>query len=872
MTFILRNSIPSVWLRQVLKLIGAKKLNATERTPDQNAAHEFLVELRTRIATQRLPYQQGVEARALGSLHELFQTARDIAKKYPGCRVFVDTVAPVLNGKVRPVTAKWHKALASGALESRDGGDAFRGDLEGLRVKLCDLERQLRILAYGDDVPQPSSDAPVDYERTLSEDVDGYLKPTEFGIALQGLEAEKELADCVGRINADEATEIADRRSKYEIPTNLKFDAVGLALSGGGIRSATFCLGVVQVLADKNFLKDVDFLSTVSGGGYTGSFITSRIGTLNASYSDIANPHGPDTNVIAFVRQHAKYLSADLWQRWSMVTASLAGLLLNWCAPFFLLAVFALVAIRFTDQFKFAWWQYPFFGAFAISAICVLLYAFAVRWASRLSKVAGSAYGFSLLAVLLIGGLWLLNKYFYDFYDLVEREGSQHTAITLGAGSVIAALPTIMRILPLFKNPKLRETVLKVVLVVAGLLVPIGAILLFYVFCAIGVADANDFPGWPLPQGWALYGLIGLFAVVSFLLLNINLTSPHALYRDQLAKTFVAHFEKDEIPKPLQALNSSGLAPYHLINAAINLPSSESAALRDRKCDFFLMSKHWCGSPATGYAPTTDWRMNGNAPDLASAMAISGAAVSSRMGLGTLPTLSALLTFFNVRLGFWIANPRKKTFPPARIPGFRCLLREMFGYSMSENDVWLNLSDGGHIENMGIYELLRRRCKFIICVDGEADPGFTFPGLMTLVRHARIDFGVEIDAQLQDIRPSPATGLSQSHWGLFRVRYPAAQGAPGAKGLLLYMKLSVTGNESELIRTYRAVHPEFPHQSTLDQFFDQEQFEAYRALGVHVCEGLFLQALMNPKSPNAATGCVPANVRDWFERLALSTF
>jgi hypothetical protein len=654
-----------------------------------------------------------------------------------------------------------------------------------------------------------------------------------------------------------------------------------LALSGGGIRSATLCLGVVQVLAAKNFLKDVDFLSTVSGGGYTGSFITSRIGTRNASFSDIANPHGPDTNVIAFVRQHAKYLSADLWQRWSMVTASLAGLLLNWCAPFLLLAVIAFAAIRFTDQFELAWWRYLFIGVSLISVICFLLYAYAVRWTRRLSNIAGSAYGVSLLLVLLIGGLWLLHKYFYDFYNVVEREGSQHTVKfafdawlvkALGTGSIVAALPTIMRILPLFKNPKLRETVLKVVLVVAGFLVPICAILLFYVFCAIGVADANDFPGWPLPQGWALYGFIGFFAVVSFLLLNINLTSPHRLYRDQLAKTFVAHAEKDEKPRPLESLNSSGLAPYHLINAAINLPSSESAALRDRKCDFFLMSKHWCGSPATGYAPTTDWRMNGNAPDLSSAMAISGAAVSSRMGLGTLPTLSALLTFFNARLGFWIRNPLKKTWLQSRIPGFTCLLREMLGVSMSEKNAWLNLSDGGHIENMGIYELLRRRCKFIVCVDGEADPGFTFPGLMTLVRHARIDFGVEIDAQLQDIRPNPATGLSQSHWGLFRVRYPAAKGAPEAKGLLLYMKLSVTGNESELIRTYRAVHPEFPHQSTLDQFFDQEQFEAYRQLGVHVCEGLFLPALMNPKGLPAAHAAAPANVRDWFERLAFSTF
>jgi predicted acylesterase/phospholipase RssA len=57
-----------------------------------------------------------------------------------------------------------------------------------------------------------------------------------------------------------------------------RYDAIGLALSGGGIRSATLCLGVVQVLVACGLMKDADYLSTISGGGYTGSFITSAGG------------------------------------------------------------------------------------------------------------------------------------------------------------------------------------------------------------------------------------------------------------------------------------------------------------------------------------------------------------------------------------------------------------------------------------------------------------------------------------------------------------------------------------------------------------------------------------------------------------------
>src|SRR5262249_42054666 len=165
---------------------------------------------------------------------------------------------------------------------------------------------------------------------------------------------------------------------------------------------------------------------------------------------------------------------------------------------------------------------------------------------------------------------------------------------------------------------------------------------------------------------------------------------------------------------PLADVNPEKSGPYHLINTTVNLPSSTHPSLRDRKSDFFLFSKHWCGAPATGYFRTGEWRTNNYPVDLATAMAISGAAASSYMGLGSMPTLTALMTFLNVRLGFWILQPdRKRLF---KAPGFLCLIREMTGIAMSEKQAWLNLSDGGHIENMAVYELLRRRCKYIICV------------------------------------------------------------------------------------------------------------------------------------------------------------
>src|SRR5690242_7099440 len=98
-------------------------------TPDQRAAHEFLTELCTRITTQPLPYQYSVEARALESLWELFGLARTAMKAHPGCRNFAQLTTRTLNLSVRPVKAKWHRAHSEGRLSSRDGADAFRGDL-----------------------------------------------------------------------------------------------------------------------------------------------------------------------------------------------------------------------------------------------------------------------------------------------------------------------------------------------------------------------------------------------------------------------------------------------------------------------------------------------------------------------------------------------------------------------------------------------------------------------------------------------------------------------------------------------------------------------------------------------------------------------
>jgi hypothetical protein len=170
----------------------------------------------------------------------------------------------------------------------------------------------------------------------------------------------------------------------------------------------------------------------------------------------------------------------------------------------------------------------------------------------------------------------------------------------------------------------------------------------------------------------------------------------------------------------------------------------------------------------------------------------------------------------------------------------RALLREMT-MRLDETYSWVNLSDGGHIENLAAIELLRRRCKFIVIGDGEADPNLYFAGLATLMRTAYIDLGIDIDICLDTLRLDEKR-CSKEHVVIGKIRYPG-QG----EGYLLYLKSSYTGDESESIGEYRHRNPAFPHESTADQFFDEGQFEAYRALGQHLAEKAI--AMLAPSDP-----------------------
>jgi hypothetical protein len=295
------------------------------------------------------------------------------------------------------------------------------------------------------------------------------------------------------------------------------------------------------------------------------------------------------------------------------------------------------------------------------------------------------------------------------------------------------------------------------------------------------------------------------------------------------------------------------LGPHHIINTALNLVSGRELAWQDRKAESFILTPAHCGSAGTGYAPTTP--PTGRELTLGRAMSISGAAVDSNIGLQQSSALIALMTAFNARLGWWMRNPNPATWrlrwlpwnaggagwdagsPSLALP----LLLELVGLT-NETQEYVHLSDGGHFENLAVYELVRRRCRYIVCCDAGTDPGASDDNLANVVRLCRTDFGVRIEIDTAPFARRGNDRLSRWHCAVGRIRYDDVDGGE-RPGIFVYLRTSMTGDEPPDVQQYAATHPAFPFESTLDQFFDEPQFESYRALGFHVAQSAFKEAL-----------------------------
>jgi hypothetical protein len=251
---------------------------------------------------------------------------------------------------------------------------------------------------------------------------------------------------------------------------------------------------------------------------------------------------------------------------------------------------------------------------------------------------------------------------------------------------------------------------------------------------------------------------------------------------------------------------------------------------------------------------------------LPAAVTISAAAVNPGMGIYSSKLLSVLMTVFNARLGFWISNPMKVKKSTAIVWWPTYFFRELMG-RIGTNNTMVNISDGGHIENLGAYELLRRGCKLVIAFDAGEDHAYSFSDLNNLLIRARNELGLEIrfrhDQQPEQlIRPEPSRIYSQQRYAMAdiyrwwmdcktvvdgkEVSNIENYAEPKKVGTFIYVKSSVlapTGKPYLSERDdrlkygtykYKIYHPDFPHEPTSDQFFVEIQWEAYYQLGQYI--------------------------------------
>ena len=670
--------------------------------------------------------------------------------------------------------------------------------------------------------------------------------------------------------------------SEDGIPQNL----VGLALSGGGIRSAIFSLGVMQALSQKGILNKVDYLSTVSGGGYIGAALT----WLGSGQSDSKEQPGQDQNaefssrreqfpfgtenpapgseqwdsadqrdMLKYLRQHGNYLSPGAGiSVISLLAVVMRGTLLNlmvWL-PLFGMVFYcvAKIAEKFFPSIK------PFpsmicagLGIFGGLILLVICYSIAT-WLRRGFSLSGKNWyrlrrciekGVAFL--IPCGGILLIFGTLPNVYELVQSKisaaGTGSAAILSGAGIAMKSFldsGTSKKSMP------------------SGIMAPLSSALFLYGVLLVSFYLSSQI--YPKQEDYLV--IITLFSLVLGVMVNLNYISIHRYYRDRLMETFMPDIQDALSNKTKAAVGAdkarlssfsfdpdsssarSPGTPYHIVNTNIVLVNSKVAKYRDRGGDNFILSPEYCGSNATGWCSTEEFM--GGKMTLATAVAVSGAAANPNTGVGGAGLtrnkfLSLVMSLLNLKLGYWASNTgeqRTKIDPNHFFPGCYSFGNALGIRGFREDKKFVQLSDGGHFENMAVYELVRRRARLIFVCDGGADPIASFSDFQTTVRRVEDDFGAKIKVD-DDLGPDNIVPVNKSGAEYPKEREFAKLGfmkgevtySDGSKGTIIYLKTTLIKDVSFKVKGYAAANPDFPDQSTADQFFDEVQFEAYRELG-----------------------------------------
>jgi hypothetical protein len=515
-------------------------------------------------------------------------------------------------------------------------------------------------------------------------------------------------------------------------------------------------------------------------------------------------------------------------------------------------------------------------------------------WARAGAWILIYVVGWSATSALLIFGPMGLLYLGTELRTIVASVGGLSGLITVLAGR---SAKTPSQEESERKKRKAPESGLKTLLLQYGLAL---AAPVFALFLTVAVAlGAEILFHRSVPHTWEAYRLailvttfknLSLFvlglAAVGFLMgifININKFSLHAMYRNRLIRAYLGASREHRNPNLFTGFDDDDniqmralwpnhkpphedppRQPFHVINMALNLVAGEKLAWQQRKAESFTVSALHAGNYCenVGYR-RTEYDVAGEkifyggreGISLGTAVAISGAAASPNMGYHSSPVIGFLMTLFNARLGWWLGNPGpagRRTFQlSGPMLAARPMIDEALGLTNDQNQ-YVYLSDGGHFENLALYEMVLRRCHTIVVSDAGQDGDFKFEDLGGAVRKIRIDFGIPVTFEHGIKIYSRQQGTKGYYCAIGTIGYSCVDG-PGTDGVLVYIKPTFYGTEPADVYQYAQTSEAFPHDPTADQWFDESQFESYRMLGSYII-GLICGGHYGPNRNEEKTG------------------
>lgn len=647
-------------------------------------------------------------------------------------------------------------------------------------------------------------------------------------------------------------------RLPWEPPPGSPPEAVGICLSGGGLRAAAYSLGVLQGLqAERGLLwgsSAADHLAVVSGGSYIGATL---IGTAASAPPDQTAPPLEEGSPEAdHVVTHGRYLVEEGGIRFAWRVAWRAALGVG--AMLLLLCWVAVIVSIYHRGVADHIFEVPAATQRAFQAVIAGGTVFALARIARGTVRAGGVLRIAepLFFILV---LTATLPSFFAFTGWIEplRLSTSLTTRLVAIGMVVVTLVAAAAFGALARWR--RGSILGWVAGLAGSW--LARALGLAIFIAAATIFDRAIAGVFATEGPTLGGVVAIVIIFAAPLADLiaQRVPLHRMYRSLLGRCFAVSRDGDAARRivPENALMLSALRPAGankhsfprlLVCATANVTVKNPSGKTTRFSPFVFSYDRIGvpGMPGASFA-TVDLERGrnpagaqGNEPmtSLMDAVACTGAAISPSMGHDAIPGGRPLISVINVRLGQSYPNPhsswvrsRVSQGPSGRLIkdrglgyGFGQLVQDLFGLQPGDGK-WIYVSDGGHYDNLGLMTLLRARCKEIWCVDCDADPAGNAKTLKAVLELARTELGVSWNLDLEAFRPTHGD-LPTAH-AAGNIHYK-----DGGVAQVRVIKLGFTSETGADLRAYAGTDRRFPYHPTWIQWYARPRFDAYRKLGM----------------------------------------